>query len=380
LLIVSTVAATIEGFLLPYARHYRELGWTVEAAARGATSVPRILEAFDVVHELPISRSIMDVRGMRQSFRSLSSLVGGGFDLVHVHTPIASFVTRLAAARTPRPRRPAVVYTAHGFHFHKHGHLLTNLVFASAEKVAGRWTDRLVVINHEDHAQARRLRIVPPQHLIEMPGIGVDTSWFSPNRVAPEIVSKIRAELAIPDGSPTFVLVGELNRNKRPTDVIHALSRMGDRSAHLILLGDGPSKDEVIDAMRSAGVERRVHLQGVVDDVRPFIAAADALILASKREGLPRSIMEALSMAVPVISSSARGSTQLVMPDGGWIVPTGDIQRMADAMDAVARDPEGAKAAGRRGRTRMVDEYDEAVVMARHDRMYEGILEERRTR
>ena len=221
---------------------------------------------------------------MRRSLGTLVDLVGDGFDIVHVHTPIASFLTRLAAARTPRDRRPAVVYTAHGFHFHKDGRAVTNLVFAGAEKLAGRWTDRLVVINHEDRAQAARLGIVPREHLVEMPGIGVDTSWFSPGQVVPETASAIRAGLSIPDGSPTFVLVGELNRNKRPTDVIEALSRMNDERAHLIMLGDGPSRDVVIESIRAAGLERRVHLQGVVDDVRPYIAAADALV-ARKQAG-----------------------------------------------------------------------------------------------
>jgi glycosyltransferase involved in cell wall biosynthesis len=380
LLIVTTVAATIDGFLLPYARHYRDRGWTVEAAANGATSVPRIVEAFDAVHELPISRSIADVGGMRRSLGTLKELVGDDFDIVHVHTPIASFLTRLSAALTPRGRRPAVMYTAHGFHFHRHGHPLTNLVFAAAEKLAGRWTDRLIVINHEDRAQATRLRIVSPERLVEMPGIGVDTAWFAPERVTPEAVLAVRGRLAIPQGTTTFVLIGELNRNKRPTDVVEALSSMERGDAHLILLGDGPSRSEVLKAIRAAGVERRVHVQGVVDDVRPYIAAADALILASKREGLPRSIMEGLSMAVPVISSTARGSTQLVMPDAGWVVPTGDVSAMARAMDLVARDPDAARAAGLRGRARMIAEYDEAVVVERHDRLYEEVLADRDSR
>jgi glycosyltransferase involved in cell wall biosynthesis len=253
-------------------------------------------------------------------------------------------------------------------------------VFAAAEKLAGRWTDRLIVINHEDRAQATRLRIVSPERLVEMPGIGVDTAWFAPERVTPEAVLAVRGRLAIPQGTTTFVLIGELNRNKRPTDVVEALSSMERGDAHLILLGDGPSRSEVLKAIRAAGVERRVHVQGVVDDVRPYIAAADALILASKREGLPRSIMEGLSMAVPVISSTARGSTQLVMPDAGWVVPTGDVSAMARAMDLVARDPDAARAAGLRGRARMIAEYDEAVVVERHDRLYEEVLADRDSR
>jgi glycosyltransferase involved in cell wall biosynthesis len=374
---VTTVAATIAGFLVPHARHLRSLGWTVEAAANGATSSRTVLDAFDAVHELPLSRSVTDVDGLRRGLGALTGLLDDGFDIVHVHTPIAAFLTRLVAARMPASRRPAIVYTAHGFHFHRDGQPLTNLVFASAEKIAGRWTHRLVVINHEDRAQALRYRIVPRHRLVEMPGIGVDTGWYSRDAVSEAAVQDAIGPLGIPPEAPVFVFVGELNRNKRPTDPVEALSLMTDAAAHLVVLGDGPARERVAEAVQNANLAERVHLMGNVPDVRPYLIGANALILASKREGLPRSIMEALSMGVPVISSSARGSTQLVLPDAGWVVPTGDIGGMARAMDLVANDPAGARDAGARGHDRMVAMYDEKVVIDMHLRLYDGLLAER---
>ncbi|MCI0582981.1 MAG: glycosyltransferase family 1 protein, partial [Chloroflexi bacterium] len=62
LLIVATVSGTIAAFLAPYAAHFRALGWRVDAAASGAASDPRLLDAFDHVHDLPLSRSVRDVR------------------------------------------------------------------------------------------------------------------------------------------------------------------------------------------------------------------------------------------------------------------------------------------------------------------------------
>ena len=156
LLIVATVAGTVAGFLTPYAAHFRSLGWRVDAAANGATSDPRLLEAFDRVHELPLSRSLRDVRGLERGRRGLAEILETTPDIVHVHTPIASFLTRLAVRQLPRDRRPAVAYTAHGFHFHAAGRAISNAVFLTAERVAGRWTDRLVVISDEDEAAARR--------------------------------------------------------------------------------------------------------------------------------------------------------------------------------------------------------------------------------
>ena len=98
---VATVSMTINGFLTPYATHFRDRGWRVEAAANGATTDPGFQGIFDELHELPLSRSILDVGGMLRTANAISRIVEGGFDIVHVHTPIAAFVTRAAIRRLP---------------------------------------------------------------------------------------------------------------------------------------------------------------------------------------------------------------------------------------------------------------------------------------
>jgi glycosyltransferase involved in cell wall biosynthesis len=377
LLYVATIAATLSHFLGPYARHFRAAGWRVDAAASGALADPALHAAFDAVHELPLSRSIFDVRGMLASYRALSGLLDTAPDIVHVHTPIASFVTRLAIRRRPRDRRPAVVYTAHGFHFHREGHWLTNQVFRTVERLAGRWTDRLVVINDEDLAAARRHRIVPPARLVHMPGIGLDTAAFSPAVVDAAEIAAARAAVGVPAGAPLIVAVGELNRNKRQADAIAALAAMQHRDAHLVLLGDGDARPRLEALADRLGVAERVRFGGLVPDVRPLLAGATALVHTSKREGLSRAVMEALALEVPVVASAARGNAELV-GDSGAVVPIGDVAGLASAMDGLIADPDGARAMGRRGRQRMVERYDLAALIGRHEELYAGLLAERR--
>ena len=235
LLMVATVSATIRGFLLPYATHFRGLGWRVEAAANGVTSDPGLEGVFDELHELPLSRSIIDAGGIVRTLVELSRILKGGFDIVHVHTPIAAFVTRAAIRRLPAGSRPAVVYTAHGLPFDARGGRARNAVFVTAEQIAGRWTDRLVVINEQDHAAALRHRIVPRRHLVLMPGIGVDTAWYSRSSVPADEIEAARAHLGIEPGTAMFVVVGELTIRKRPFDVVAALGRMTHRDCHLVL-------------------------------------------------------------------------------------------------------------------------------------------------
>ena len=379
LLIVATIAGTIRSFLTPYAEHFRSLGWRVDAAANGATTDPGLPGSFDHVHEVPLSRSIRDVRGLARARRALEQVLEDPPDIVHVHTPIAGFLTRLVVRELPADRRPAVIYTAHGFHFHAAGHWLTNAAFLTAERLAGRWTDRLIVISDEDLAAARRLRIVPSRRLVHMPGIGVATRFYAPEAVAANAPAAIRQQLGIPPSAPVFAVVGELNRNKRPADAISALAAMRDRAAHLVLAGRGPAQAELEAHARGAGVAERVHFLGEVADIRPIVRGSTALLLLSKREGLARSVMEALSLETPVVASTARGNRELLGDDRGRIFETGDVPELTRAMDWMVEHPEERRQMGLRGRQRMVERYDIARLIRMHEDLYRAVLAERRT-
>ena len=377
LLYVATVSSTMRSFLSPYATHFRRLGWRVDAAASGFDAKPDHGRAFDHVTELPMSRSILDVGGILRGERAIERLIWETSpDLVHVHSPVASFLTRLAVRRMPPERRPLVAYTAHGFHFHRGGHPATNALFLAAERVAGRWTDRLVVISDEDEGAARRYRIVPPNRLVRLPGIGLDTSWYSPSSVAPSAVADERTRLHLSEGAPLFVLVGELNVNKRQADAIAALASMRHSDAEMVFLGSGRERSRLEALALAQGLARRVHFAGWVDDVRPVLVGATGLVTTSKREGLSRSVMEALALEIPVVASTARGNRELV-GDSGFVVETGNVGALADAMDWLIDHPDERRAFGLRGRSRMVERYDLQRLIRLHTALYEEMLAER---
>jgi len=380
LLIVATVSISIRAFLIPYARHFRALGWRVDAAANGASSDAALREAFDHVYELPFSRSIRDLEGIVRGERAISAVLESGPDLVHVHTPIAAFITRFAVRRMPPDKRPAVAYTTHGFHFHEGGRPAMNAVFLTAERVAGRWTDRLVVVNDEDYAAAQTNRIVGPTRLVRMPGIGVDTDRYSRSGVDPDALTLARRQLRVGPDTPLFVVVGELNRNKRPEDVIEALALMHHSKAVLVLVGEGRERARLEPLAGLMGLRDRVRFIGFVGDVRPLVGGATALVLPSEREGLSRSIMEALALEVPVVASTARGNRELVDAQSGFIVPTGDIRGLAAAMDWLVDHPVERLEMGRHGRRRMVERYDLPNLVRLHEEMYAGMLAARGAR
>ena len=97
-----------------------------------------------------------------------------------MHTPVASLLTRLAAVSIDRRVRPKLVYTAHGFHFHAHGSTASNFFYGSLERLAGIWTDRLVVTNEEVERAARSRSIARPGSMRFIPGVGVDLDIYRP--------------------------------------------------------------------------------------------------------------------------------------------------------------------------------------------------------
>jgi glycosyltransferase involved in cell wall biosynthesis len=211
-----------------------------------------------------------------------------------------------------------------------------------------------------------------------MPGIGVDTRFYDPARVDAGAVAMVRREQGIPVGASVFALVGELNRNKRPGDAISALAALRDRDAHLAVAGRGPERAELEAQARRQGVAERVHLLGEVHDIRPVVRGATALLLLSTREGLARSVMEALSLEVPVIASSARGNRELLGEDRGLVYETGDIAGLTEAMSWIVDHPAEARRMGERGRARMIERYDLSVLLRLHEDLYRSMLAERR--
>jgi len=298
-----------------------------------------------------------------------------GYDLVHVHTPVASFVTRMALRNLPRRERPRLFYTAHGFHFYQGGPRLRGMLFRTLEQWAGRWTDYLVVINREDEQAALRHGIVPPERVRYMPGIGVDTKQYSSRAVAPADLARVRRELGLGTADRLFLTVAELIKRKRPCDLLHALARLRRPDAYLAFAGPGPLLDEMKRLANQLGIAERVRFLGFRQDIPALIQSSVATLLSSEQEGLPRGVMESMCQGVPVIGSRIRGVTDLIGDGRGLLVPVGDAQGFADAMAWVLDHPEQARTLGERGRE-AVKAYDLRYLLELHEQLYDEALGE----
>jgi glycosyltransferase involved in cell wall biosynthesis len=369
---VTTVPDTLQGFLLPFAGHFRSRGFRVDAMAEGVTGQLECVETFDHVWEVSWSRNPLDRRNLFAARRRVRDVVATqGYDLVHVHTPVAAFVTRLALRGLRRAGWPRVIYTAHGFHFYRGGPQPRSAAFRALEKLAGRWTDYLVVINREDEQSARRL--VPPERVRYMPGIGVEVNRYGPHAVSEDDVAQVRRELAVAPGDPLFLMVAEFTPGKRHRDALDAFARIARRDARLAFAGTGTLVEAMKRRATDLAIASRVHFLGLRRDIPAVMRAAVAVLLPSDREGLPRSVMESLSSSVPVVGTRIRGTADLVQEGCGLLVPVGDTAALAGAMAWILDHPDEAREMGRRGRERMAD-YDVHKIIALHEALYETAL------
>lgn len=374
LLYVATVAGTIEGFLLPLANHFRALGWRVDAMANGIEGSKNSRESFHQVHEAPWTRSPTDVGSILRAKSTVLRVVRSGYDIVHVHTPVAGFVTRMALRDARSRLGVRVIYTAHGFHFHSGGSVIANAAFRSLEEMAARWTDELVVLNKEDQEAATRHGMTSPGHLHRLPGIGIETDHYDRRAVNQSAVVEVRKELGLATGDQLFVMIAEFTRNKRHDLAVRALAHLARQDVHLAFAGTGPLERPTEQLAQRLGVGDRVHLLGYRSDVRPLVLASIATLLCSEREGLPRAVLESLSLGVLCIGTRIRGTAELLDGDIGLLVPPRDANALTRAMAWALDRPKGARDRGRRGRAH-VTQYGIEKVIEMHARLYERALD-----
>lgn len=376
ILMVSTISRFLRDFLFPFAEHYRTLGWQVDALTSKVEEFPECRDVYHRVWEVSWSRSPLSPYNLWETPTAIQRIVQeGAYDLVHVHTPVASFVTRYALRHLRATQRVKVIYTAHGFHFIPGNSSARSGIFLALEKLAGLWTDHLVVINAADAAAAKQHRLVPLDRLWHFPGIGIDVDYYHPAAFPSGMTHAVRAAHNIPADAPLFTVVAEMIPRKRHFDVLDAFRQLNQSHTHLALAGDGPLRERIAAYVRKHHLHERVHFLGFQRDIRALMHTSTAIILASRQEGLPRSIMESMALGTPVIGTDIRGTHELLADGAGLLVPLGNPRALTNAMRWMMTHPEEARQFAHLGRKRVMMEYRSERLFALHDQLYATALE-----
>ncbi len=277
--------------------------------------------------------------------------------LVHVHSSKAGLLGRLAAQLTHIP----VIYTAHGWGFKPGVPLLRRLLVWLSEWLSAPFGDAIICVSRHDLQLAQRYRLGRRCPLYYIPnGLSPADSVAEPSRAA-----------------VTIVMTARFQEPKDQALLLRAFALTRHTDTHLQLIGSGPGLAAMQALAQQLAIAANVHFLGDREDVPALLEQAQLFVLASRYEGLPISILEAMRAGLPVIASSVGGIPELV-EDGvtGLLVPGGDLQALTLALRRLLADGRLRRSMGQAGRLAFLTRFTSADVFNQTEAVYRAVLTE----
>ncbi len=373
---VATVDLTVRYLLLGQLRALRAAGFEVAAvSAPGPWTAG--LEAEGIRHLAwhNATRAWSPRADARAFVELLRMLRRERFDLLHTHNPKPGILGRPAARLAGVP---CVVNTVHGLYATSDDPARRKLPVLALEKLSSRHSDLELYQSGEDLAWARRIGVVPPSRSRRL-GNGVDLAHFDPARVTERRRARLRRELGIPEGALVVGAVGRLVAEKGYRELFSAADEIRSTRGDVRFLVAGEIDRDKADAIGEAEVEaarENVIFAGWRQDVRDLLALVDVFVLASWREGMPRSAIEAAAMGRALVLTDIRGCRE-VARDGieALLVPPRQPTRLAGAITALLDDRALRQQLGDAARSRARELFDERRVTRLLLAEYQGLLE-----
>lgn len=310
-------------------------------------------------------------RAMVQISRMLRT---GGYDLVLTHTSLAAYFTRLAVAASGRRRGLRVVNTVHGYLFGMRppagaAARARRRLLLDAERMCARSTDLVVTMNGEDTAIARRWNLSGGE-VVQVDGMGVP-ACAHPARASARERAAAREELGLPVDALVMLCAAEFSARKDQRVLIQGMAGLPGRAV-LALPGRGGLLEECRALARDLGLGDRVLFPGFVEDLGPWRRAADVCVSASRSEGLPFHVAEAMATGLPCVLSAVKGHADMVREGReGLLFPAGDARAFTAAAGRLLEDPGACERMGRRAVQR-APRYALDAVMPGLLRLYTG--------
>jgi len=318
-------------------------------------------------------RPVTDRRGYRQCRRLIAKLKP---DVVHTHSSKAGVLGRYAAAAEGVP---AVVHTIHGLPFHPYQAWWRNRLYIALERAAAKRCDAIVSVAEAMTRQARAA------------GVGRDEQYetiysgMEIERYRPDAADRaaVRDQLGFGEADVVVGTVARLAELKGHDDLLELLPALAARHERLkyLWVGDGWRRAELAARIERMGLAGRVVMTGLVpsEQVPRYMRAMDLLVHPSYREGLPRTLPQALLCGTAVVSYDGDGAGEVCL-DGetGRLAPTGDRAALGRAIESMLSDPSGRRRMAAAGRRLCEQRFDARVMVERLEALYRRLLTSRR--
>jgi glycosyltransferase involved in cell wall biosynthesis len=376
---VCALDASVNALLKPLILKSMEEGYEVHNACTDTGRFTELEAQGLTMIEVPIDRQIHPLKNLKSIWSLYKLMKKEKYDIVHVHTPIAALLGRIAAKMAGIKQ---IVYTAHGFYFHDEMSKRQYNLFFKIEKYAAKWmTDWLLLQSKEDYELSLSHGFKPENRTIHLSN-GVDI-WnkFHSNHISVEEIKSFKTENDLSEDDYIFSFVGRLVKEKGIFELVEAFKSLSKRfpKAKLVLIGgllkserDHGSYQQLMNDLDHPNIR----YLGFRNDIPTIMKASDTFVLPSYREGLPRSIIEAMAMETPIIATDIRGCREEVFPgENGFLVEKANAKDLEDAMISMLEDSKLVDKFGKRSREIVEELFDEEKVLAKQIELFDKLLD-----
>ena len=247
------------------------------------------------------------------------------------------------------------------------------------QKLACHLADLTIFQNHHDAQQFISADVVPKRKATVIPGSGVRTDLFDPAKVSPSDRERVRAELGIQPDELVVTMISRLIRSKGVLDFAEAAQTVKRWHRRVCFLLVGPPDEDSIDRLTPTEVARltqTVVCPGLRHDIPVVLALSDIFALPSfYREGIPRVLLEAASMGLPLVTTDSPGCSEVVEHGvNGLLVPVRDSDALAQAILCLVEEPEMRQRFGQKSRERAIARFDLCVIAGQICSIYRELL------
>lgn len=365
---LCAVDISVEHLLKPLILALASEGHIVHIACSDTGKIKELREQGLHVIEVPIERKIKPWSNFKTVLRLVSLMKKEKYDLVHVHTPVAAVLGRIAAKLAGIK---TVIYTAHGYYFHEGMHFIQYSFFYWLEKIFARqFTEWLLLQSKEDYDLSISRAFKSTSNIIHI-GNGVDiTTKFNPDRINLKRIEELKQQLFIRKEDVVITFIGRFVKEKGIFDLIDSFQLLREKHNHVKLLMIGGISNSERDLESNIALEKRLLENpsiinvGYRKDIPELLAISDIFVLPSYREGLPRSIIEAMAMGKPVIASNIRGCREEVQHGvNGFLFEKGNHIELYEKLNDLVENEGKRKLFGKNSRELAIKEFNENVIL-----------------
>jgi glycosyltransferase involved in cell wall biosynthesis len=299
----------------------------------------------NAINPFRVLKSLFKLRNIVQTVRP---------DIVHCHSSVAGFLGRLVV----RKRIPTV-YAAHGWGFNIGVGYIQKYGSLFAERLVRRWTTTVICVSRFVQELGLAHRIISPATSVVTYN-GVEVKERMPHRTQ--------------DHSIRLVFVGRLTAPKRPLLLLQALALCSSemqKKVHITVVGEG-EQNEHLDRYARAHPELSIELIGSLPRKQIFdvLEQSDIFVFLSDWEGFPMTILEAMSVGLPIIASDVGGVGEMVNSENGILLPDNDVQSVQRAIERLVEDTALRESAGKVSYERVRDMFSVDTMLKHVEELY----------